>query len=162
MQYFTIATILSSSLLAAAAPAPYLTQRACSIAYPESIGFPINYSISQEAGATNKHDNFVSFNSVPAGSYGCQLEVNFPAGYPITSSGASRVNVYTASGPNSGSLFGTVDFVSSPVARTKFVINSAQCAPTMSYRLSIASEELAGSVAFADTKEAGITMTYNC
>jgi hypothetical protein len=41
-------------------------------------------------------------------------------------------------------------------------VNSAKCEEVMSYRLEIASEDLAGSVAFADTKEAGFVMTYNC
>jgi len=166
MQYFTIASaILSSALLASAAPTPAdstLNTRACSVAYPESIGFPINYSISQEAGGANKRDDAISFNSIPAGSYGCQLEVNFPAGYTITSSGNSQVYVYAESGPSKGQQVGTVTFASSPVAATKFVINSFTCAPTMSYSMSIGSETDAGSVAFADTKDAGITMTYNC
>jgi hypothetical protein len=91
-----------------------------------------------------------------------RLEANFPAGYPITNSGNSKVNIYTVSGASSGSLFGTVTFASSPVAPTKFVINSATCEPLMSYRMEIASPDQAGRVAFADTKDAGLTITYNC
>jgi hypothetical protein len=165
MQYFTTAVaLLSTSLLASAAPtasAP-LERRACSVAYPQSIGFPINYDIHQDAGGANKVPNAISFTNIPAGSYGCQLEANFPAGYPITSSGNAKVNIYTVSGANSGSLFGTVTFASSPVAPTKFVINSAKCEPLMSYRMEIASPDQAGRVAFADTKDAGLTITYNC
>lgn len=165
MQYLTAAVaLLSTSLIASAAPtAPSpLERRACSVAYPQTSSFPINIDIHQDAGGKNKVSNSLTFNSIPAGSYGCQLEVNFPTGYPITRSGNSQVNVYTTSGSASGSLFGTVTFASSPVAPTKFVINSARCDTLMSYRLEIASPDQAGRVAFADTKDAGLTMTYNC
>ena len=165
MQFLTIASaILSSVLLASAAltgTGSNLVPRACSTAYPQSIGFPINYDIHQDAGATNKRDDFVSF-SIPSGSYGCTLEVDFPANYPITSSGNSQVYVYAVGGPSAGSQVGTVTFASSPVADTKYVINSFTCASTMTYKLSIGSTTDAGSVAFADTRDAGITMTYDC
>ncbi|KAF2689300.1 hypothetical protein K458DRAFT_413597 [Lentithecium fluviatile CBS 122367] len=165
MQYFTTAVaLLSTSLLTSAAPtasAP-LDRRACSVAYPQAIGFPINFDIHQDAGGANKNYNALTFSNIPAGSYGCQLEANFPAGYPITSSGNSQVNIYSVSGDNGGSLFGTVTFASSPVAPTKFIINSAKCETLMTYRMEIASEDQAGRVAFADTKDAGLTMTYNC
>lgn len=165
MQYFTTAVaLLSTSLFVSAAPtasAP-LDRRACSVAYPRAIGFPINFDIHQDAGGANKNSNAITFTNIPAGSYGCQLEANFPAGYPITSSGNAQVNIYTTSGANTGSLFGTVTFASSPVAPTKFVINSATCDSTLSYRMEIASKDQAGRVAFADTKDAGLTVTYNC
>ncbi|KAJ4369117.1 hypothetical protein N0V83_006201 [Neocucurbitaria cava] len=164
MQFTTIAALLSTSLLASAAPTTSstpLSRRACSIAYPQSIGFPINYDIHQDAGGANSVSNALTFSNVPAGSYGCQLEVNFPTGYPITSSGASAVNIYALSGETE-TLFGTVTLQSSPVAPTKFVINSATCSNVMTYKIEIASETEAGRVAFADTKDAGFTMTYNC
>ncbi|KAF2464819.1 uncharacterized protein BDR25DRAFT_318818 [Lindgomyces ingoldianus] len=164
MQYFTVAAaIMSTALFASAAPTSTpLERRACSVAYPQSIGFPINYDIHQDAGKTNVRDDFISFTNIPAGSYGCQLEVNFPAGYTIESSGNSKVNIFTEYGANKGSLFGTVEFASSPVAPTKYIINSATCESVMTYRMSIASDCDAGRVAFADTKDAGLTMTYNC
>ncbi|OCK82943.1 hypothetical protein K432DRAFT_379970 [Lepidopterella palustris CBS 459.81] len=166
MQYLTLASaILSSALLVSAAPTgseSNLTPRSCSTAYPESIGFPINYVISQDAGAVNKRDDAISFNNIPEGSYGCTLEVDFPAGYPITSSGNAQVYVFAEDGPSAGSQVGTVNFASSPVAPFKYVINSFTCRPSMSFRMSIGSTTDAGSVAFADTKDAGITMKYNC
>jgi hypothetical protein len=165
MQYLTtVVALLSSSLLVSAAPttAAPLDRRACSVAYPSAIGFPINFDIHQDAGGANKVTNALTFNNIPAGSYGCQLEANFPAGYPITSSGNSQVNIYSTSGDNNGKLFGTVTFASSPIAPTKFVINSAKCEPLMTYRMEIASQDQAGRVAFADTQAAGLTMTYNC
>ncbi|ORY07909.1 hypothetical protein BCR34DRAFT_15536 [Clohesyomyces aquaticus] len=160
MQYLTVAAaLLSTSLLSSAAPTSTpLERRACSVAYPRSIGFPINYEIKQDANRANSVSPFIAFDNIPAGSYGCQLEVNFPAGYPIQSSGNSRVNVFDAD----NKLFGTVNFVSSPVAPTKFVVNSAVCKPSMQYRMVIASDTDAGRVAFADTKDAGLTITYNC
>lgn len=163
MLFTLAAALLSTSLLASAAPttsAP-LDRRACSVAYPRSIGFPINFDIHQDAGGANSVSNALTFNNVPAGSYGCQLEVNFPAGYPITSSGASAVNIYSVSG-DSETLFGTVTLQSSPVAPTKFVINSATCSSLMTYKIEIASDTEAGRVAFADRIDAGFTMTYNC
>jgi len=148
-------TLLSSALLTSAIPtsSPNMVPRACQIAYPESIGFPINYAISQDAGAINKVDNTVSF-TIPAGSYGCSLRADFPDSYAITSSGNSQVYVYDANNVQ----VGTVTFVS-PMSAT---INSFACQPQMTYRLSIGSASDAGSVAFADTLQAGLTMTYNC
>jgi len=164
MKYFTIATaLLSTSLVASAAPAPApLERRACSVAYPQSIGFPINYDIHQDAGKTNVVTNALNFNNIPAGSYGCQLEVNFPPNYPITKSGNSLLNVFAVAKDGTESLFGTVALASSPVAPTKYVINSAKCNTLLSYKLAIASDSQAGRVAFADTKDAGFTITYNC
>lgn len=161
MQYLTF-TVAFIGLVAGAPTSAPLDRRACSVAYPQSIGFPINYHIQQDANRVNAIEPIVTFSNIPAGSYGCQLEVNFPARYPIQSSGSTAVNVFSESGASKGSLFGTVTFASSPVAPTKFVINSAKCDTLMSYRLAIASDTLPGSVAFADTKDAGLTMTYNC
>jgi len=164
MQFITIATALfGTALLTSAAPttsAP-LERRACSVAYPVSIGFPINYDIHQDAGKTNVRTNALSFSNIPAGAYGCQLEVNFPTAYPITKSGNSLLNVYSSVGGKQ-SLFGTVALASSPVAPTKYVINSLTCTNLLSFTLAIASDDQAGRVAFADTKDAGFTVTYNC
>ena len=156
MQYFTTAAALLASIaLTTAAPASssHLTRKSCSVVYPESIGFPINYDISQDAGATKKQDNDISF-SVPADSWGCTLHADFPAGYPIKSSGNSQVYVFDSN----NNQVGTVVF-GSPQS---LVINSFICQPRMSYRMSIGSLEQAGSIAFADIKSAGLTMSYNC
>lgn len=162
MQYLTFATaLLSTALTTSAAPTSNLVPRSCSLAYPQSIGFPIHYQISQSAGGANKIPNAMTFSNIPAGSYGCQLEVNFPAGYSINSTGNSQINVWTTTG-GPRALFGTVTLSSSPVAPTKFVINSATCENTMGYTLEIASQDQEGSVSFLDTKDAGFTMVYNC
>jgi hypothetical protein len=161
MRFLTLTSALvGTALIASAAPTSNTSvlPRSCSAAYPEAIGFPINYVISQDAGATNKRDDTVTF-SIPAGSNSCSLEVNFPAAYPITSSGNSQVYVYAVDGPSAGSQVGTVTFKSDPNAATKVYINSFVCETTMTYRMSIGGTA-AGSVAFADTAEAGLTMTY--
>ena len=164
MYFTTLASaFLASALLATASPTARnnLNARSCSVAYPESIGFPINYVISQDAGATNKRDDAVSF-SIPPNSYGCTLRYDFPAGYPITSSGNPQVYIFAESGPSVGSQVGTVTFASDPNSATGGVINSFACQEQMLYSMSIGSQSEAGSVSFADTASAGLTMTYNC
>jgi hypothetical protein len=160
MQYTTLATtLLGSALLTSAAPT--LVPRACQTAYPSSIGFPINYDIHQDANGANPRVDALTFSNIPAGSYGCQLEVDFPAGYPIASSGASAINIF-ALNEGTVSLFGTVTLQSSADRATKVVINSAACKRTMGYEIRIASGTEAGRVAFADTLDAGFTMKYDC
>ena len=128
--------------------------RSCSTAYPDSNGFPIDYSISQSANGQSKSDAYVSF-SIPPGSYGCSLTASFPSNYPITSSGNSQVYVYDES---NGSQVGTVTFTS-PMQAT---VVTAACSEIMQYRLSIGSLEEAGSVSFVNTNDAGLAMSYNC
>ena len=164
MHFTTVASaLLASALLTSASPSARLAQRqsSCQTAYPESIGFPINYSISQDAGGANKVSDTISF-SFPPNSYGCTLRYDFPAGYPITSSGNSQVYIFAESGPSVGSQVGTVAFVSDPNSATGGVINSFACESQMVFEMSIGSQTDAGSVSFADTASAGLTMTYDC
>ncbi|KAF2712568.1 hypothetical protein K504DRAFT_522011 [Pleomassaria siparia CBS 279.74] len=140
MQYLVpVKAFLSATLLASAAPtiSSPLERRACSVAYPQSIDFPINYDIHQDVGKTNI--------------------VKFPMDYPIAKSDSGLLNVYSTFGANKGSLFGSMALVSSHVATTKFVINSATCDTS-----AIASDSRVGRVAFPDTKDASFTVTYNC
>ena len=165
MKYLILSTILSSALLTTAAPTSTsqpLDRRACSVAYPQTNSFPINLDIRQDANGANARTETLTFSNLPAGAYGCQLEVNFPINYPITSSGVNSVNVYAETGPSKGSLFGTVKLANNPKQPIRIFVNSAKCESTMAYRLKIASDTLAGRVAFADTKQAGFTITYNC
>lgn len=152
MQYLTLATTLLTTLNFATA-APTLIPRTCPTQYPSSIGFPINYTISQSAGAVDKVDATISF-LIPANSYGCTLRSDIPAGYPITSTGNSQVYVFDGN----NAQVGTITF-GSPQSE---VINSFVCEPQMEYRLSIGSLEEAGSVAFSEILGAGLTMTYDC
>ena len=155
MQYPTLAAILFALTTSTTAAPTSLQSRSCSVAYPEAIGFPINYSISQSAGGVDKVDDFISFNipQSPA-PYGCSIMANFPANYPITSSGNSQVYFFDSNNVQ----VGTTTFLPGQAA----TIVSATCQPNMSYRMSIGSTTDAGSVAFADIQGAGLTMTYNC
>ncbi|KAL5116059.1 hypothetical protein ACEQ8H_006071 [Pleosporales sp. CAS-2024a] len=156
---YTIATILFASGLASAAPA--LAPRACQVSYPAALGFPINYNIHQGANGANAQVNALTFSNIPPNSYGCTLQVLFPANYPIASSGSSAINVIATSTGAQETLFGTLTLKSGPQP-TKLTVNSAVCSRGMSYRLEIASKTEAGSVAFSETLGAGFVMTYNC
>ncbi|KAJ9641453.1 hypothetical protein H2199_005423 [Coniosporium tulheliwenetii] len=192
MHYLTIASfLLSTALLTSAAPTPTsdadLVPRACSTLYPDIArveqarpveSYLPGFIVAQDAGATNIKDAFAEF-TVPPSSYGCQLEVYFPAGYPINTWGANQVYVYSLDGPlsrsprgidvswaygapNIVSQVGTVTFGSKPNEPTRVVINSFQCRPKMAFRFSIASENQAGYVEFVQSQAAGLRMTYNC
>lgn len=181
-------TLLPATILAAPnSPPPAKRATSCTTIYPEyarvSQAQPVasylpGFIISQDAGATNKNDMFIEF-SVPAGSYGCQVETYFPAGYPITASGRQDVYIYSTDRPVTRSprgidvswaycpapvsQVGTTKFESNPTTPTKKVINSFACQPKMTYRLSIGRDYMnAGSVSFAQGSGGGLRMTYNC
>ncbi|MCJ1253043.1 hypothetical protein MMC24_000850 [Lignoscripta atroalba] len=136
------------------------------------------FIISQDSNASNKQDVFAEF-TIPAGSWGCQLEAYFPAAYPVQSSGQTQVYVYSVDGPLSRSPrgidvswayspapvshVGTVRFESDAGSATRRVINSFACQATMTYRLSIGRDYRdAGAVAFEQSESAGLRMRYNC
>jgi hypothetical protein len=161
MQYITLTTaLLSSALLTSAAPttSSTLERRDCQVAYSRNS---LNYEVHQDDNRANPRYSPLSFINIPEGAYGCQVEVNFPAGYPITWSGSSTIKlVELVDGKES--TFGTVALQSSPVAHTKFVINSADCKSELKYKLQIASDTDAGRVAFVGSQDAGFSLTYNC
>jgi hypothetical protein len=159
MQYLTIASLFLTSALAAPTSSAPLTPRACSVAYPYG-NFPINYDIHQTTDGAPPRVDALQFTGIPSGAYGCQLNVNFPANYPITSSGSSAINIYSN---NSGTevLFDTLTLQSSSEAQS-FFVNSLQCEEVLTFTLEIASQTEAGRVAFADTPEAGFSISYNC
>lgn len=127
----------------------------------------------------------IGFENIPAGSYGCQLSVTFPANYPITSSGQPTLNVTTLyksdpaaiTYPNNFSwdtvtegedqgLFGTVTLA----AGTTYQINSESCSDNLAFVFSIASwESQQASVTFDEYINqqngaglAGAYLTYDC
>lgn len=182
---FLISSIFASTILAAPGANAILSTRTCSAAspliarvsqaQPEAFYLP-EFIVSQEAGATNKQDVFIEFD-IPSGSYGCQLEVQFPADYPIQASGQTQVYVYSTDenlpryprgiyvswnrAPAPVSQVATVKFEDGPTY--KKVLNSFVCKPRMTFRLSIAKDQTdAGSVAFAQTAGVGLRMAYNC
>lgn len=131
---------------------------------------------------------FVGFQGIAAGSYGCQLSITFPAGYPITSSVGSvagvspQLNVTTVLRSNPAAiaypngftfnsfpaqlapgqgLFGTV----SAAAGTTVVINSESCDSSLAFVFSIATwTGQSANVEFAEKKTplAGVYLTANC
>ncbi len=134
----------------------------------------------------------VAFEGIAAGSYGCQLAVTIPAGYPVTTIPAAtppQLNVTTvlngdpaavaypngftwaslaaggALGPDRrGALFGTVS-VGGAGGGTAAVVNSEACAPNLAFLFDIAvwTPETA-SVEFAQLNSplAGVYLTANC
>lgn len=191
MQLQSLLLSISISLLPAtilAAPTEKASRAtSCTTIYPEfarvSQSQPVesylpSFIISQSPGATAKNDMFIEF-AVPPGSYGCQLESYFPAGYPITASGRQDIYLYSTDGPLSRSprgidvswsyspapvsQVGTIKFESNPTTPVKKVINSFACQPKMTYRLSIGRDWTdAGSVEFVQGAAGGLRMTYNC
>lgn len=180
---FLISSIFASTILAA--PSAILSTRTCSTVYPEvarvSEAQPdasklSGFTISQDVGATNKQDVLIEF-TVPAGSYGCQLEVQFPANYPIQTSGQTQVYVYSTdknlprssqgidvswnNSPAEVSQVATVRFEENPTANK--VLNSFVCKPKLTFRLSISKDQTAaGFVSFVQSAAAGLKLTYNC
>lgn len=178
-----VSGIFASTILAA--PGAILSTRTCSTVYPEfarvseaqpNASSLSGFTISQDSGATNKQDVLIEF-AVPAGSYGCQLEVQFPPSYPIQFSGQTQVYVYSTdknlprssqgidvswnNSPAAVSQIGTVNFEQNPT--TKKVINSIVCKPKLTFRLSISRDQTsAGFVSFVQSAAAGLRLTYNC
>ena len=152
IMYFTTVLVAAlSATLAVAAP----SKRSCTTSFPVGT--------TQVHLAKNPAINIVTdltFN-IPAGAIGpCSLVTTFPAGYPISSSGQTQVNVIAKDGPSAGSIVGTTTFTSQPNSPTFVTINSFACRPTMSYTLTLAGTE--GAVDFAEGNGAGVAMTYNC
>lgn len=181
---FLVSSIFASTILAA--PGAILSTRTCSTVFPEvarvSEAQPdasslTGFTVSQDAGATNKQDVFIEF-TIPAGSYGCQLEVQFPPNYQIQASGQTEVYVYSTDknlprnnqgnidvswndSPAEVSQVATVKFEQNPT--TKKVLNSFVCKPKLTFRFSITSDSTAaGFVSFVQSAAAGLRLTYNC
>lgn len=177
-----VSGIFASTILAA--PGTILSTRTCSTTYPEvarvseaqpDASYLPGFTISQDAAATNRQDVFIEF-TTPAGSYGCQLETQFPANYPIQASGQTQVYVFSTENlprssqgidvswnhsPAAISQVGTVKFEQNPTTRK--VLNSFVCKPKLTFRLRIASDQTAaGIVSFVQSATAGLRLTYNC
>ncbi|ERS95137.1 uncharacterized protein SPSK_06635 [Sporothrix schenckii 1099-18] len=130
----------------------------------------------------------VGFQGIPSGSFGCELALTFPAGYPITSSvggvagptpmlnvttvlrnnpsaiaypnGFTFNSFPTQLGPSQGP-FGTV----SAAAGTTVSINSESCDSNLAFVFSIASwTGTSAGVEFAEHKSplAGVYLTASC
>lgn len=129
-----------------------LPRRACT-----TLLSPLPISLSKPTASSPSTSQTLVF-SPPASAPGpCTLLATFPAGYPISSSGAAQVNVVAVDGPAAGSLVGTVTFA----AGERQTINSFACRGEMTFRLEMAGPG-SGSVQFAQGEEAGVVLTYGC
>lgn len=190
MHVFSITSVfLATALLSSATPTgtSNLVPRACTTLFPTFIDHiseqnpttsttDTNFEVALDsvAGTLYHRDVLVRFDNIPAGSYGCQLDAFFPAGATVTNTGATQVNVFTldqlaiatdtyATAPNDVSLFGTITFSASTTDVQKAVINSGVCAPSLSYRFSMASTTAIGDVMFQEILNTqGLRITYNC
>ena len=214
MRYSTVAfSLLSLAGLSAAAPTPVdlaprcgttlfptflqqLSEADPTTVEPNTLSTDGDFLVSQDVDASgniiDRVYQLVAFENIPAGSYGCQLAVTFPAGYPITSTGTPTLNVTTVFNdesssitfPNSYSwssffpptsppfgqgLFGTVSLS----AGQSTVINSEGCpvgGGSLAFVFSIASwETQPASVEFNENVNqlngaglAGVYLTYDC
>jgi len=193
MFYSILFAATALTALVSASPTPAnLSPRACTTQLPTSYqeiiqvlptnSYPQNQNFYAYFDAnTGYHvDTLVHFTGIPAGSYGCQLVVEFSGTNNPTSSGATQLNVYNLLGaenditptsnyqqyfPNGGSgapngtaLWGTVT-----LDGQRHVINSAVCTPSMSFLFEIASETTSGVVEWNNLAAGnGFELTYNC
>lgn len=190
---FTSLAVLSLLGLAAAVPTPVeLAPRCGTTLYPSSVqkldeSTPSTvYPSSNQfrvagGGSSSRQYEAVVFNNIPAGSYGCQLNVKFPPGYYINNYNTPTLNVttlfkdkplpptntlswstlYPPNAPSLGQgLFGTVTLT--PGQTT--AINSESCAGNLAYVFAIASwVEKSSSVEYTQQDpNAGVYLTYNC
>lgn len=149
--------------------------------------FLVSQSVDTGLNIVDRVYQLAAFESIPAGSYGCQLAVTFPNSYPITSTGNPILNVTTVFNDDSTSLVYPNDYSwskffpppSPPFGQGLFgtvtlepgttqVINSEGCpagGAGLGFVISIASWETeAASVGFkqSDSPISGVYMTYNC
>ncbi|KAF2141200.1 uncharacterized protein K452DRAFT_359004 [Aplosporella prunicola CBS 121167] len=170
--------VLASSTLAAAVPAAALTPRACAIETPTlltrldrsnpdlAIG-SVSYAWANPTISTE-----VQFSNIPAGAFGCQLEIFFPPRYVVDNSGDSRAYFYSLdrevspsdtfnNAPAKVSLIGTADVRSDYARETRIVVNSVQCKPSLGFRMDVA-EGKVGSLGFNNLDGFGFRLTHNC
>ncbi|KAI9874006.1 MAG: hypothetical protein M1830_010300 [Pleopsidium flavum] len=191
MHVLSVASVfLATALLSSATPtgtSNNLVPRACTTLFPTfidhideqnpntaTVDSTFEVALDDNAGTLFHRDVLVRFDNIPAGSYGCQLDAFFPAGATITSTGATQVNVFSldrlaeptdtfATAPNNVNLFGTITFSSSATDSRTAVINSGVCAPSLSFRFTLASPTAIGDVNFAEILNTqGLRITFNC
>ncbi|KUJ18600.1 uncharacterized protein LY89DRAFT_683536 [Mollisia scopiformis] len=138
---------------------------------------------------SNRIYQVVAFENIPSTAYGCQLNVVFPASYPITSTGTPTLNVTTlyngspssitypnnwswstfyppTSPPFGQGLFDTVTFAPGQSA----AINSEVCGQNLAFVFEVASwVGVSSSVEFNEYVNllngaglAGVYLTYGC
>ncbi|RDL29919.1 uncharacterized protein BP5553_10546 [Venustampulla echinocandica] len=146
-----------------------------------------NFYVSQEFDASgnvyNRTYQIVGFEKIPPGSYACQLNVKFSAGYNIAASGTPTLNVKTlfngdsnkikspnhwtwnkfyrgTSSPFGQGIFGTTTL-------TPGISSAINRCPTgggnLAFMFEIADRVLTdANVQFKQTDKGGLYLTYNC
>ncbi|EOO02055.1 hypothetical protein UCRPA7_2389 [Phaeoacremonium minimum UCRPA7] len=152
--------------------------------YPNNDNFHVQRKVVNGA-LSDRVYQFVGFEGIPAGSYGCQLAITFPQSYPVTTEPADynvQMNVTTALNglssevtyPNAFTwnnwpalgtgLFGTVTAAAGSTA----VINSEACPPgggNLAFLFEVSRwVEITSSVDFTQSNSplAGVYLTANC
>ena len=173
----------------------WLSPRQCSTAYASSTqiinkGFPDQSRPDDGTLAVWKDSNgtelnvLLQYTNIPANAWGCQLELFFPKDYPslfpmyfegnqlyvYRTNGVIQPNTSWNTAPSSAYLFGVTPAglpQVQPVQNDiRYIVNSAQCAPMMSFRVSIPPDTPRGGVQyFRDNpswKNVGFRITHNC
>lgn len=172
----------------------WLAPRQCVTEYPSyqgyiNKGYPDSPSSNGPGFVVWKDNNgtelqvLLQFANIPANAWGCQLELFFPKGFPSlypmynerNQLSVYRVNEIIKAGaswnsaPKPAYLFGTTAAglpTNPPVQNDiKMIVNSAQCAATMGFRISIPPETPRGGVQFwrdSPWNDVGFRMTHNC
>lgn len=171
--------------------APDLTPRSCTTKLPTSYQLisrdnPTTsfqpsrlLKVTQADGGRSNIDTLLSFKGIPAGSFGCQLEISFTPDFEID--GGAQVNIYKLPndikssdtyqtyfpGGGRGTPKGAFLFGTTTINGQKAVINSQVCTPNLNYLIEIASDTKAGSVSFVDSGKPppnvdGFLLTFNC
>ncbi|OJD35631.1 uncharacterized protein BKCO1_1600038 [Diplodia corticola] len=205
----TTATALLSLAAAAPAPAPatgtQLSRRACTTQYPTHLfqimqddpehntgdhGYVYTAQSVDDATKAKTHQwiTELQFAGIPAGAYGCSVELFFEAGYNdggannqpgITTTGGTPENPVrldffaTADGrdvsladswlshPAEGARVGTAQVVARSDADTRVTVVTGECRSTLNYLVEVQGDG-AGSVGFFQSPPNGLRLTYNC
>ena len=172
----------------------WLIPRQCITEYPSYQGsinkeYPSSASSNGPAFVVWKNTNgtelqvLLQFTNIPTNSWGCQLELYFPKGYPSLYPMYSEQNILYVykvnerieagaswnTAPKPAYLFGNTAVglpTTQPVQNDiRMIVNSAQCAAAMGFRISIPPDIPRGGVQFWRNnpwENVGFRMTHNC
>jgi hypothetical protein len=187
-------------------PSPSLFPRAidCANQTPTTIltiarGSPAQFNLPttpkttlvyNDAATKTKIDTLLEFSHIPAGAWGCQLELYFARGYynafaqnieptrlnvfmvdePISAMHAENGGVSWTNAPKATWAFGSVPVVEELATgrvvseARRIVVDSVSCHPRMTFRVSVPEEYATGGVGFVneETPFGGWRMTHNC
>jgi hypothetical protein len=207
---FTTALLSLLPLLAQSSPVE-LERRACSVAQPSFVGtidsLDPNYNAAPGPGGSGTTlafkdpnivrsnvtgkgltmDTLLEFSNIPAGAYGCQLELFFARDYWTLYDyppGPRSIDIWNTDGPvpkspTSGnysltwntapkktSLFGTIGNIELPPFSQdiKKVVNSAACKSKLTWRIAVPPQVVQGGLQFFQNQSpvGGWRLTYNC